>query len=337
MRHHSLRPTRSSDRRGFTLIELLVVIAIIGVLIALLLPAVQAAREAARRSQCVNNMKQMGLAMHNYESTHGSFPPAKIYSQTDGTRPSNDRTGQGFVLNTTAFTLILNQLEQTPLHNAYNFSLPSCNSIHQAPNTNLMGGADGHLANTTAIGTVVSAYLCPNMPPTEPITRPAAGPYGMTNGLRGGYLLPCGLYYDGRNSPSIANPRPNDVAIFSGNETATKLSEIRDGTSNTALIGESSQRKSSANYGPYWGAGAWTSVHGRSLPGNNPSVLYGTPNGKPTANASYAWQMGSEHPGGMNLLLADGSVRFIKDTINPFTWYSLNTLKGGEVISADAF
>ncbi|MEO6808861.1 MAG: DUF1559 domain-containing protein [Isosphaeraceae bacterium] len=328
---------RRGSSPGFTLIELLVVIAIIGVLIALLLPAVQAAREAARRSQCVNNMKQIGLALFNYESALGSFPPAKIYSCST-TSTSNDPGGLGQVLNTTGFTMILNFMEQQPLYNAYNFSLPASNAINSGVNTNLVGGATSFMANTTVVGTMVSTYLCPDM--TKPVpTTTASGAYAQVNGMRGGYLFCASQYYDayGNNYGSfLAKP---DIAIFSGNDNATQLSAVKDGTSNTCLVGESSQDKTSTSYGPWWGSGVWTSVHGRVLPINSTSLLYGTPNGKPVANnkKSYAWQMGSLHPGGLNMLFADGSVKFIKDTINPVTWFSIQTMRGGEVISSDAY
>ena len=116
-----IRPTIFRRVRGFTLVELLVVFSIIGVLIALLLPAVQAAREAARKTQCTNNLKQIGLALLQYEGTHKAFPPAKIYSG----HCTGSNGNAGLTLNTTGFALILPYMEQGNLHKAMNFSVAS--------------------------------------------------------------------------------------------------------------------------------------------------------------------------------------------------------------------
>ena len=189
-------------------------------------------------------------------------------------------------------------------------------------------------------GTVVSVFFCPDQ--TVPLAvNSTNGAYSMTNGQRGGYLLACSQYYETYNGAyQTANysGHPPDAGIFSGSDIPTRMAEIKDGSSNTVMIGESSETKSSTAYGPYWGAGAWTSHHGRALPPNNASVLQAMPNGLlPPATVSYAWQMGSLHPGGTNCAFGDGSVKFIKNSISTTAWYGINTMAHGEVISADSF
>jgi len=342
------------------LIELLVVIAIIAVLIALLLPAVQAAREAARRAQCVNNMKQIALAMHNYESGNGAFPPAKVYSTgvasvwVNGaltTVPSNDPGGKGLVLNTTAFAMILSYIEQSNMANAYNFMLPSSAAVNAGVNVNLVGGETAHLANTSVTCSVISAYMCPSDTDLGPVTAKNAM-YRGTQAQRSNYLLPCGPYYDAFNGQLLASGLGNG-GVFSGTDHSTTIASIRDGTSNTILVHESKMEKTNKNYGAYWGQGLWTSTHAivydpnpaagpPSYNANWPSTL---PNSPATVaqladnpkQLGYAWSISSRHSGGVNAAFADGSVKFMKNSINPSTWYALNTIGNGEVISADAF
>jgi prepilin-type processing-associated H-X9-DG protein len=329
----------------------LVVISIIAVLIALLLPAVQAAREAARRSQCVNNMKQLGLAMNNYESANGAFPPAKIYSTAQYGGPNDgvngNMAGVGYVLNTTAFTLVLGFMEQAPMSNAYNFSLPSCAAINPGgKNLTLVGGATSYLANTTVTSSVIANFLCPS--DTQPVLSSGTGLYATQNAARCSYLLAASRYSDQYNSQYWAGGgRPQDDGIFSGNDFSVHLSSVKDGTSNTALSGESPFVKVNTSYGGFWGQGCHSAVHGIVLPAtpanatypgylpNAPALVPGQVSSNPM-QLLYQWVMGSKHPGGLNVVFADGSVHYIKNSINASTWFAIQTMRNSEIISSDS-
>src|SRR5262245_31873557 len=212
------------SQRGFTLIELLVVIAIIAVLIALLLPAVQSAREAARRAQCTNNMKQLGLAVANYESANGAYPAS--YG-TGG--KATGWGGQGTWGSWSPQALILGYFEQLPVYNSINFSLVS----HGDGNTH------GDLAQVTAITTRINSFLCPPSP------LPTGTYYGKTFGGNC-YFASVGssLHWVGAFTPGP----PNGIFQFAGGDDANFQSataapplssrDVTDGTSNTIAFGE---------------------------------------------------------------------------------------------------
>jgi prepilin-type N-terminal cleavage/methylation domain-containing protein/prepilin-type processing-associated H-X9-DG protein len=327
-------------RHGFTLIELLVVIAIVGVLISLLLPAVQKVREAASRSKCANHLKQMGIALHHYHDVYGIFPPAKINSGSAG--PYTDTTsfypGLPYVYNHTGFVLLLPYLEQENLYRQYDFAYPSSNS-NWTGGTLANGGVNA--GNANVVEARVPVYECPSdqEPPVE--NESGTGPYARTNARRSNYLFNCGATDD--YTPSYNAGRSYSGAF--GTNGATRLSQIGDGTSNTIAIGEAKQDHTYSGYGPYWGSGTHTAVQGyvgtvwsSTLPPDGFNVNF--PWGRVVDGFSgrqgelqYAWGFGSWHPGGGNFVFCDGSVRFLPDAISFPLFEALTTVNGGELVN----
>jgi prepilin-type N-terminal cleavage/methylation domain-containing protein/prepilin-type processing-associated H-X9-DG protein len=324
---------RRGGQRAFTLVELLVVIAIIGLLVALLLPAVQAAREASRRVQCQNNLKQIGLALHGYHSAWGNFPPAYLARPLTGLELS---AGWGWG------TLILPYSEQRPLYNAANFDLGFGEVVVNRPDF-----PGGLYANHTMKQVSLSMFLCPS---------------------GGGGDKPIDLGYDSAKvgeSPgqyvgsagwmdTSRSPVQGTGVLYPNSQVA--IGDINDGTTTTLLVGERSRNLADA---------AWSGVFGsRSEPGplctkmgwpvkscvghmfllmgrSGPSadILSGNvPGGNsPNDRAGGADGFSSLHPGGCNFLLCDGSVRFIKETVAPPVFQALATRAGGEIIGSDQY
>lgn len=363
----------SRHRRGFTLIELLVVIAIIAVLISLLLPAVQSAREAARRAQCVNNLKQLGLAMHNYHDANGSFPQGGYF---DPNNQSYSPWMHSFIVGLLPF------FEQSNIYNAFNSSLRYYRSDLNA--------------NVTVHGAKISTLACPsdfgvlegNGTYTQNI--PGIPPYmaGLTNyrGISGPWPNPPrgtsgSSSTPGQGPPMAGNasPDPNwsaEVANALGIlyvTSSVNIGGITDGTSNTVMIGEGvfgRLSQTDQNCWHWWTAGNYGDSLQTNMYAPNPDKSGELFTDSTLKNGSTVFinSASSNHPGGVNFAFADGSVRFVKNTINSWqvgmvnsryvpvnlqynsngtysltpgntmgVYQALATRNGGEVISADSY
>jgi prepilin-type N-terminal cleavage/methylation domain-containing protein/prepilin-type processing-associated H-X9-DG protein len=305
--------------RAFTLIELLVVIAIIAVLIALLLPAVQSAREDARRLQCSNNLKQIGLAMHGYHSALGVFPPGYI-TGTETPNPNSPETGPGWGWG----TMLLNNLEQTAAYNAANFSVPITIPASQTVRT-----------------ISLSVFLCPSSTGGEGpvVLKNAAGVSLVTDLSPGQYVASAGQL------EVEEFPASNNGVFYRNSRNGVR--DVTDGTSTTLMAGERSRNVADATWvgaipysrvctNPKWPIQSCETANVMILGHTGPSPgqrWVDVPNYK-GAGADDFWSL---HPAGCNFLFCDGSVRFIKATVDPRIFSFLSTRAGGEVVSADQF
>jgi len=378
---------RAARHPGFTLIELLVVIAIIAVLISLLLPAVQSAREAARRAQCTNNLKQIGLAVHNYLDAF-SATPVHEYRRADEFNGTGGTSG-----NRSWLSMVLPFIEGESAYSALNMSY----SDGFYGQSNIVNGVNGTVQRVS-----IATFLCPSdgltCLPQDGVVNIPGGKLGNHNypgnaGRPRNILMPGESPTSGNlpghrgaistsrmyNTTGPCNP-PGKAANTNVNVT---IASVTDGTSNTALVSESLMNDGSGdspdprrrfNYtdsglieaidvdiyavirdglaGPARNWSFWTMYKGSTWAftdaweGHLYAHLF--PPNAPTIHVYYSDTLrcfegdsghnpSSNHPGGVNVGLMDGSVRFIKNTVALPTWWALGTRNGGEVISADAY
>jgi prepilin-type N-terminal cleavage/methylation domain-containing protein len=341
-------------RRAFTLIELLVVIAIIAVLIALLLPAVQAAREAARRMQCTNNLKQLGVALHNYETTVGALPMTMSLLGSGNTVYYD--TGWS------AQARLLPYMEGSPLFNAANIIVFKEDPI-----------------NSTVISLTVAPFICPSeirpQVSTHDYGLSGVVNYGMCGGdwfVWGGFNGPYNRQAFGPNrslrvaaitdglsqtlyAAEVKAYQPSSNCRFTTLQSVTDPNNIPSPYANPFQVAPEYDNGSCMTMNQFEFHTEWSDGHVHAggfttaWPPNKaiippPGALYAgwdldlngmnEENGGPTFSAINAR---SYHPGGVNTLLGDGGVRFVKSTINGMVWRSLGTVAGGEVVSGDGY
>ena len=350
------RPSTVGRRRvGFTLVELLVVIAIIGILIALLLPAVQAAREAARRSQCSNNMKQMGIAFHNYHDSFKSFPMAFYMAWADPAAFSLNAKSWG--------TMLLPYMEQQSLYDQFDHNYAACVPPY------------GSTANIAVISTPVAGFICPSAPggidrvyngsgaldaATDPSLAAFAGvtwtaapsDYMATETIRASFRRLSGDTTLGE-AQGVLQEHMNIPPLNVGDNRESSFARVTDGTSNTFIVGERTggnkiyNKRMEVDFSgfPYpadviraGNGGGWGDIlngecdfHGALYSGIDTSLSEGSC----AINCTNAREFGyhSFHPGGAMFGMVDGSVQFVSETVTPAIFSARFTRDGGETVS----
>ena len=353
--------TDNKNRQGFTLIELLVVIAIIAMLIALLLPAVQQAREAARRSQCRNNLKQLGLALHNYHDAHSTFPAGYYsYGTSDGTGPPSamiDPTTWDASPGWGWGAMLLPYLDQSPLYNLINTDLACWDSSHTVPVSTTLpvflcpsssGGDDPFLVqDQTGAALVINGNQIEFARSHYVASHGQESCWGECGSSATGVVF-TNIYTSATTTVTVNGDasRVADGPFF--RNSRTRFRDLTDGSSNTIFLGEHSSRLSDKTWvgvvpgafthpnfispenGPD-AAATLTLVH--AGPSGGELDITGFPIIHPVNFPTFhVGQMFSEHVGGGQVCMGDGSVRFISENINLLTWAELSSMGEGEVI-----
>ncbi len=332
--------------RGFTLIELLVVIAIIAILVALLLPAVQQAREAARRSSCKNNLKQIGLALHNYHDTHNVFPYSTSACGSvvsTGVNSANTSLTTGFTLNHRGWLGLLPFLEQGALYDQYNPLFPTGSYVRGAaaplvqPETTIQSSG-----NAFVVSRIIPALLCPSDNGNKFYTGGSAN-YHIYSGANAAGFPGAKTNYDFnvlRYSESVNRwdaYAPTSRRMF-GVYSSCRMRDIVDGTSNTVAVAETTLDVKNG-VGQTWGYAKWVGngvdlATARGINDFRVCCSWSTP---PNANLSTTqladWGLvGSLHKGGAQVLMADGAVRFLSENIAAVTRERLSYIGDGQVL-----
>ena len=332
---------RMIARRGFTLVELLVVIAIIGILIALLLPAVQAAREAARRSQCVNNGKQIGLALHNYHDTFKCFPSGVINC---GFRPKTEYAGG--VKNTPGWALILPFIEQQPLYDKLDFRFAFGEGYGSS---NTAADVVAPSINAPHLTTRIDLFECPSAR-NKGVFKPYTTTYAAYLTVPGGSYRTNWFFSSGSFSENSA-PFQNNISAVNqgmfGTQQGCTMAQITDGTSNSFAVGEALYDVPGCCGGLHWGPfalfGNYTHLFGLVGANNTRPITYAASHKMNyTINTTLQWPsytscrtagvFSSDHPGGVNMVFGDGSVRFIAETLDYLTLCRLAFIHDAEPV-----